>query len=258
MFSAENTNNCSKSGRLSSTFCSRCKQSVPWLGLEGLHDLAGKLQSFEGHQEIHRRACNLDVNVGPPAICRGGGRATPPSPRWWNFQEKEAASPQKKLGITSEEQEEAADYTGRGSLIWRPQHCSSLQPHGELISTCAIDRRRETQREWRGGSDCAGYCKAWTNTSAVPHRDLQSCLCFSLDHFQTYRTVFGCFSLGFLTHSADGDTLHTSWFLRHFFYFQALVWSCSCSCFPHYHSLLRWQPPLVLIWFDQLQPTAQL
>lgn len=36
-----------------------------------------------------------------------------------------------------------------GSLIWRPLWCSSLQPHGELISTWAIDRKRETWRGWR-------------------------------------------------------------------------------------------------------------
>lgn len=36
-----------------------------------------------------------------------------------------------------------------GSLIRRPLWCSSLQPHGELISTWAIDRKRETWRGWR-------------------------------------------------------------------------------------------------------------
>lgn len=46
------------------------------------------------------------------------------------------------------------------SLIWRPQCCSGLQTHGELISTLAIDRKTETHRGWseekeEGGNDTA-------------------------------------------------------------------------------------------------------
>lgn len=182
MFSAENTNNCSKSGRRSSgwLFCRLCKQSAPALGLEGLRDLAGKLQSFEGHhilaaQEIHRRARNLDVNVGPAAICRGEGHADTTFTTFttpMKLPEKGKGS-----GFLAEEARHHLWGAGRGCWLHRKRLfnlkarlCSSLQPHGELISTCAIDRKRETRREWRGGSDCAGCWKAfvsWTNTSAV-------------------------------------------------------------------------------------------
>lgn len=45
-----------------------------------------------------------------------------------------------------------------GSLIWRPQWCSSLQPHGALISTCAIDRKRLKKRRRRARLCCLLWC----------------------------------------------------------------------------------------------------
>lgn len=48
----------------------------------------------------------------------------------------------KELLIAQEEE--------KGCLIWRPQWCSSLQSHGELISTWAIDRKRDMERMKRG------------------------------------------------------------------------------------------------------------
>lgn len=49
------------------------------------------------------------------------------------------------LDMAGEEQEAAADCTGRGKGVFnlKVSWCSSLQTHGELISTCAIDRKEK-------------------------------------------------------------------------------------------------------------------
>lgn len=49
--------------------------------------------------------------------------------------------------VRGRKQQLIAQEEEKGSLIWRPQWCSSLQPHGELISTWAIDRKE--RRGWK-------------------------------------------------------------------------------------------------------------
>lgn len=49
--------------------------------------------------------------------------------------------------VRGRKQQLIAQEEEKGSLIWRPWWCSRLQPHGELISTWAIDRKE--RRGWK-------------------------------------------------------------------------------------------------------------